>query len=108
MVGGDEGVEPGTGTDVDDPFAGFEAAQREGVGDPGERLDGPLRHAVDDGWVVAESLGVAAAGVEVVGAARVEGDLAVLVAHLGAQRLAVDRRRDGHGVGGLVGCCGHQ
>ena len=103
MVGGDEGVEPGAGTDVDDPFAGFEAAQREGVADPGERLDRPLRQSVDDGRVVAEPLGEAAAGVEVVGAAGVDGDLAVLVAHLGAQRLAVDGRLDGHGVGGLVG-----
>ena len=108
MVGSDEGVEPGAGPDVDDPFAGLEAAQGEGVADTGERLDRPLRQSVDDGWVVAESLGVAAAGVEVVRAARVEGDLAVLVAHVGAQRLAVDRRLDGHGVGGLVGCGGHQ
>ena len=101
MVGGDEGVEPGAGADVDDPLAGFEAAQRERVADPGERLDRPLRQPVDDGRVVAEALGEAAAGVEVVAAARIGGDLAVLLADLGPQRGGVRDELDL--AGGWVG-----
>ena len=65
LVGGDERVEPGAGTDVDDPLAGLQVTQRERVGDPGERLDRPIRQPVDDVGVVAESGGERPTGVEV-------------------------------------------
>ena len=65
-VRGDERVEAGARTDVDDPFAGFECADRERVADAGERLDGHVGERVDDFGVVAEFGGEATAGVEVV------------------------------------------
>ncbi|HET9972870.1 MAG TPA: hypothetical protein VFQ68_31870 [Streptosporangiaceae bacterium] len=34
LGGGDEGVEPGAGADVEDPLARFELAQREGLPTP--------------------------------------------------------------------------
>ena len=48
VVGGDEAVEPGTGADVDDTFAGFDRAERERVADAGERFDGAVGQGVDD------------------------------------------------------------
>ncbi len=83
---------PGAGADVDDALAGLEAPQRERVADAGEGLDRPVGQRVDDGLVVAEAGGERAAGVEVVGAVRVDGDVAVLVAHLCAQGVDVDEQ----------------
>ena len=90
VVGGDEAVEPGAGADVDDPFTGCDGPQRERVGHAGERLDGTVGERVDDRRVVAEPVGERSSGVEVVGGVGVDGDGAVLLAHLLAQDLGVD------------------
>ena len=89
LVGGDERVEPGAGSDIDDTLTGLQLTQRERVGDTGERLDGPIRQPVDDVRVVAEAGGQRAAGVEVEAVCGRDGDLAVLLAHLRTQHLGV-------------------
>jgi hypothetical protein len=82
VVGGDEAVEPRAGPDVDDPLAGLDRAQGEGVADSGEGLDGAVGQRVDDRRVVAEPGGEGSSGVEVVGGVGVDGDGAVLLADL--------------------------
>ena len=92
LAGGDERVEPGSRADVDDVLAWPQATQRERVADAGEGLDGAIGERVDGVGLVAEPGGERAAGVEVEGAVRVDRDVAVLVAHLLAQRLGIDEQ----------------
>src|SRR5207245_1478615 len=90
LAGGDERVEAGTGTDVDDTLAGLETAQRERVVDAGEGLDRSVRQRVDGRVLVAETGGERAPGVEVEGVVRVDRDLPVLVPYLVPERLRID------------------
>ena len=97
LRGGNEGVKAGAGADIDDALACFEPAQRERVADTGKRLDRPIRKRVDDRLVVAEAGREWAAGMEVVGAMWVVGDVAVLVAYLCAKGVDIDECFVGHG-----------
>jgi hypothetical protein len=103
LTGGDERVESGTRADVDYPFARIETSQGERVADPGERLDGTVRQCIGDALVVAEAGGEGSAGVEVMGAIRVEGDVAVLVLYLRPQGVDIDEYFVGHGRFSLSG-----
>ncbi len=89
---GDEGVEPRARADVDDLGAGFDALQGERVADPGKRLHGAVGEVVDDGVVVAEPVRERATGVEVVWAVWIDRDIAVLLTHLCAQRVHIDKQ----------------
>src|SRR5207302_5433121 len=82
LPGGNERVEPGAGPYVDHPLGWGQLSEREGIPDPGERLDGVVREGVDDGLVVAEPGREGSPGVEVMLSVGIEGDVAVLVPHL--------------------------
>ncbi len=96
VVGGDEAVEPGSGSDVHDTFATHDRAQRERVADPGEGLHSAVGQCVDDRRVVAEPGGERPSGVEVVRRVGLDGDGAVLLADLVAEDAGVHDGCFGH------------
>jgi hypothetical protein len=97
LAGGDEGVEPGAGADVDYVLTGCQRAQRERVAHPGEGFHGPVGQRANHAVAVAKAARQFAAGVEVVARAGGDSYFAVLITNLVAQRIRVDRQITGHG-----------
>jgi hypothetical protein len=91
LVGRDERVETAARTDVDHALADRQRAQREGIADAGERFDRAVGLCTHDLEVVAQQRGELAAGVEVILAARVDRDVAVLRLDLSPQGFSVDQ-----------------
>src|SRR5437588_9299210 len=87
---------PAPEPDVEDPLAGVRTAQRERVPDASEGLHCPIGQGVDDHLVVAEALRERSAGVEVIALTRSGGDGAVLLPHLVAKNVGIDRHVLGH------------
>jgi hypothetical protein len=87
---GDEGVEPRTGTDIYDPFAGLQTAQRQGIADASERLDCGIGQLVSYCLLVAQTMSQLPTGVEVVGLLRFDCDSPVLLTHLRSKVFGVD------------------
>ena len=93
----DETIEAGARSCVDDFLSRHELPEREGIGDAGEGFDRRIGQAVDHGRIVAQALGQRPAGVEVVFAMRIDGDIAILALHLFSQRGRIDRQLGIHG-----------
>jgi hypothetical protein len=90
LTGRDKGIETGTRSNVDDALALGERPQRERIGDTGEGLHRRIRQRIDYLVVVSETGGKPASGVEVVGAMRINGDLAILTSHFRTQGVSID------------------
>ena len=77
LRGCDEAVEAAARPEIDDSFAGVQRPLRERIADTGKRFDGALRHSGDNSIVVAQSPCQRASGMEVEGAARIDGDIPI-------------------------------
>ena len=88
---GDESVHPGAGAEVDDRLARTELGEVEEVADPCERLDRRGGNLVEIRRWVAEPLGELTPHLEVEGAVRVFGHLAVHLLDLHLQLVGIER-----------------
>ncbi len=98
LARGGEAVETGARAGIDHLLAWLERLQQERIGHPGERLHRNVGHGVNHRRVVPQALGQRPAGMEVVLAVGIGGDIAVLALHLFAQHGGVDRQLRAHGV----------
>jgi hypothetical protein len=93
----DKRIETGARPDIDHMLSRCEQPQRKRISVAGEGFHGYIRRGCDRGIVISKTGGKPASGVEMLGAMRIIGHLAILASHLRAEGVGIDGCISTHG-----------